>query len=123
MSKYTTKKYIEKKFNDILMDTPTAQAYKLGLAVGLLEAYRSCRTTFGKKTTEEIYRDCLKGNDEFSTIFRTLVELDDKENQSTAERIAEALENSKRSDEKLSDDDRDFLEEFMEFLYKKEKSK
>ena len=35
------------------------------------------------------------------------------------QRVAEILENNKRPDERLSDDDRDFLEDFMEFLNQK----
>ena len=39
----------------------------------------------------------------------------------TVEKIAEILENGRKSDEELSDDDRDLLEDFMEFLNQKQK--
>ena len=44
-----------------------------------------------------------------------------KENTSKAEKIAEKLENGRKPDEELSDDDRDLLEDFMEFLNQKQK--
>ena len=120
MSKYSAQKYINKKFNDIMMDTNVMKAYHLGLAVGYFEAYKNAKITLGEEKMREIYSD-MNGDDDFTKTFRTLVELDNKENSSTAERIAEVLENNKRPDIKLSDDDRDFLEDFMEFLNQKEK--
>ena len=38
-----------------------------------------------------------------------------------AEKIAEMLENGRKPDEELSDNDRDLLEDFMEFLNQKQK--
>ena len=37
MSQYKVNDYINKKWNDIYKDTPTAKAYNLGIAVGFLE--------------------------------------------------------------------------------------
>ena len=118
MSRYSTRKYIDKKFNDIFMDTNVMKAYNLGLAVGYFEAYKNAKITLGKEKMREIYSG-LNGDDDFTKTFRTLIELDNKENSSTAEKIAEVLENNKKPDVELSDDDRDFLEDFMEFLHQK----
>lgn len=118
MSKYSTQKYIDKKFNDIFMDTNVMKAYNLGLAVGYYQAYRNAKITLGEEKMKEIYSS-INGDDYFSKTFRTLIELDSQENSSTAEKFAEVLENNKRPDVKLSDDDRDFLEDFMEFLNQK----
>ena len=63
----------------------------------------------------------LNGDDDFTKTLRTLIELDNKENTSTAEKIAEMLENGRKPDEELSDDDRDLLEDFMEFINQKHK--
>ena len=40
MSRYSTQKYIDKKFNDIFMDTNVMKAYNLGSAVGYYQAYK-----------------------------------------------------------------------------------
>lgn len=123
MSKYSVKKYMDKKWNDILMNTNVMKAYNLGIATGTLEAYRSCRDCFGKETADKIYSECMKGDGEFNKIFRTLVELDNQEHLTTAERIAEKLEECKKPDKELSDDDMAFIEKFMEFLYQKQQKK
>ena len=52
----------------------------------------------------------------------SLAELEDEENVTKAEIIAEKLDNAKRqesSDKNLSNDDVALLEEFMEFLHRK----
>ena len=118
MSKYSVQKYIDKKFNDIIMDTNVIKAYNLGMAVGYYQAYKNAKISLGEETMRELWSG-LSGDDEFTKTYRTLIELDNQENTSTAERIAEVLENNKRADKQLSDDDRDFLEDFMEFLNQK----
>ena len=50
-----SKQEFDKKFNDIFMDTNVMKAYNLGIAVGLLEAYRSCKAGLGEEKTKEIY--------------------------------------------------------------------
>ena len=120
MSKYSVQKYIDKKFNDIIMDTNVIKAYNLGIAVGYYQAYKTAKTSLGEETMRELWSG-LSGEDDFTKTFRTLIELDGQENVSTAERIAEVLENNKRPDRQLSDDDRDFLEDFMEFLNQKKR--
>lgn len=119
MSRYSTRKYIDKKFNDIIMDTNVIKAYNLGMAVGYYQAYKTAKISLGEETMRELWCG-LSGDDEFTKTFRTLIELDNQNNTSTAERIAEVLEN-KRPDRQLSDDDRDFLEDFMEFLNQKKR--
>ena len=120
MSKYSVQKYIDKKFNDIMMDTNVMKAYHLGLAVGYFEAYKNAKITLGEDKMRELWSG-LSGDDEFTKTYRTLIELDNQESTSTAERIAEVLENNKRPDKHLSDNDRDFLEDFMEFLNQKKR--
>lgn len=120
MSKYSVQKYIDKKFNDIIMDTTAMKAYNLGLAVGYYQAYKHAKISLGEETMRELWSG-LSGDDDFTKTYRTLIELDNKENVSTAERIAEVLENNKKPDTVLTDDDRDFLEDFMKFLNQKEK--
>ena len=73
MSKYKVQDHINKKYNDIYKDTPTARAYSLGMAVGLLECYKLIKTELGQKEANRIYQSILDGKEEFNTIFRTLV--------------------------------------------------
>ena len=120
MSKYSVQKYIDKKFNDVLMDTTVMKAYNLGLAVGYYQAYKNAKISLGEEVMKEMWSG-LSGDDDFIKTYRTLIELDNKENVSTAERIAEVLENNKKPDTVLTDDDRNFLEDFMKFLNQKEK--
>ena len=120
LSRYSIQKYIDKKWEDISKDIPTVKAYNLGLAVGYFQAYKNAKISLGEETMKEIWSG-LSGNDDFTKTLRTLIELDNKENTSTAEKIAEMLENGRKSDEELSDDDRDLLEDFMEFLNQKQK--
>ena len=120
MSRYSIQKYIDKKWKDISKDIPTVKAYNLGLAVGYFQAYKNAKISLGEETMREIWNG-LNGDDDLTKTLRTLIELDNKENISTAEKIAEMLENSRKPDEELSDDDRDLLEDFMEFLNQKQK--
>ena len=120
LSRYSIQKYIDKKWKDISKDIPTVKAYNLGLAVGYFQAYKNAKISLGEETMKEIWSG-LSADDDFTKTLRTLIELDNKENTSTAEKIAEMLENCRKTDEELSDDDRDLLEDFMEFLNQKQK--
>ena len=120
LSRYSIQKYIDKKWKDISKDIPTIKAYNLGLSVGYFQAYKNAKISLGEEAMIEIWSG-LSGNDDFTKTLRTLIELDNKENTSKAEKIAEMLENGRKSDEELSDDDRDLLEDFMEFLNQKQK--
>lgn len=119
MSRYSIQKYIDKKWKDISRDIPTVKAYNLGLAVGYFQAYKTAKISLGEEKMREIWS--WISDDDFTKTLRTLIELDNKENTSTAEKIAEMLENGRKTDEELSDDDRDLLEDFMEFLDQKQR--
>ena len=120
LSRYSIQKYIDKKWKDISKDIPTVKAYNLGLSVGYFQAYKNAKISLGEETMKEIWSG-LSADDDFTKTLRTLIELDNKENTSKAEKIAEMLESGRKSDEELSDDDRDLLEDFMEFLNQKQK--
>ena len=120
MSRYSIQKYIDKKWKDISKDIPTDKAYNLGLAVGYFQAYKNAKISLGEEKMREIWGG-LSGDDDFTKTLRTLIELHNKENTSKAEKIAEILENGRKPDKELSDDDRDLLEDFMEFLNQKQK--
>ena len=120
MSKYSAESYIRKKLDNIYQETTTCKSYQLGLAVGMWYAYRYIKLCINKETTDKCFGN-LSGNDEYTTILRTLIELDNKEVVSKAEKLLEKYEEIKKPEEKMSDEDKDLLEEFMEFLYKKRK--
>ena len=120
MSKYSAEKYISKKLDDIYKETATCKSYQLGLAVGMWYAYKYIKVCLDKETADKCFNN-LDGNHEYTTILRTLIELDNKETISKTEKILERYEEVRKPEEKLSDEDKDLLEEFMEFLYKKEK--
>lgn len=119
MSEVSVQKYIEKKFNDINKDTPTMKAYNLGVAVGMHQAYKYFNLGLGEEMADRCFSN-LNENDEYTTILRTLIELDKKESVTFAERMFEHYEQYKKPNIIMSDDHRELLEEFMEFLYKKE---
>ena len=121
MSKYSAENYIRKKLDNIYQETATCKSYQLGLAVGMWYAYRYIKACLDKETADKCFSN-LNGEDEYTTILRTLIELDNKEAVSKAEKFLEKYEETRKPEEKLSDEDKDLLEEFMEFLYKKEKA-
>lgn len=120
MSNYSVQKYIQKKFDDIYKETTAKKAYDLGLAVGMYHAYTYIKTGLSKELADKCFSN-LDKNNEYTTILRTLIELDNKESVTRAEKILEQYEKLKKPNVIMSDKDRDLLEEFMEFLYKKEK--
>lgn len=120
MSDYSVRRYIEKKFDDIYKETTTKKAYDLGLAVGIYYGYTYIKSGLGKELADKCFSN-LNDNDEYTKILRTLIELDNKENVTKAEKMLERYEYLRKPEKKISDEDRDLLEEFMEFLYKKEK--
>ena len=101
MSEYKVKNYINKKWNDIYKDTPTARAYSLGVAVGILECYKLMESTFGQEEADKIYRSILDGKEEFNTIFRTLVGLYNDDTNSKVDSIIEAFEQTLRCPHKM----------------------
>ena len=120
MSKYSAESYIRKKLDNIYQETTTCKSYQLGLAVGMWYAYRYVKAGLGEEMVDKCFSN-LSENDEYTTILRTLIELDNKEVVSKAEKLLEKYEEIKKPEEKMSDEDKDLLEEFMEFLYKKRK--
>lgn len=120
MSEYKVNDYIKKKFNDIYQKEPTVQAYNLGVAVGMLEVYKEYKREFGEEAANKIYKHVLDGTEEFSVTFRTMVGLYNEETNSKVEKLIENLEKYKKPRKEMSDEDRCLIEEFLEFLYKKE---
>lgn len=119
MSRYSAESYIRKKLDDIYKETATCKSYQLGLAVGMWYAYRYIKVCLDKETADKCFGN-LSGNDEYTIILRTLIELDNKESVSKAEKLLEKYEEVRESEIKISDQDEDLLERFMEFLYKTE---
>lgn len=120
MSDYSVQKYIEKKLDDIYKETTTNKAFNIGMAVGMYQAYKYCKIGFGKESADKCFAD-LNKNDEYTITLRTLIELDNKESVTSAEKILEQYEELKKPNVIMSDEQREILEEFMEFLYKKER--
>lgn len=121
MSNYKVRDYINKKLNDIAQDTPTMKAYNLGFAVGLLETYKSFVTQFGEVEANKVYDVLLNGSEEFNIMFRTMVGLYNEETNSKVDSLIEKMENLKQPDKTMTDEHRDLIEEFLEFLYEKAK--
>lgn len=120
MSKYKVNDYINKKFLDIYQKEPTLQAYNLGVAVGLLECYKDLKYLMGVEYANKYFDRALNGTEEFNTIFRTLVELYNEETNSKVDKLIENIEKYKKHDKEISDEDRDLIEEFLEYLYEKD---
>ncbi len=118
MSDYSVQKYIQKKFDDIYQETPTMKAYNLGLAVGIYHGYTYIKSGLGKELADKCFSD-LNSNDEYTKTLRTLIGLDNKENVTKAEKMLEEFEHMRKPEKKMSDEDRELFEEFMEFIYKK----
>ena len=123
MSQYKVNDYINKKWNDIYKDTPTAKAYNLGIAVGLLEYYKQVKAQIGQEKANEVCESILNGKEEFNTIFRTLVGLYNDDTHSKVDSIIEAFEKTKKPDQEMTDEHRDLIEEFLEFLHNKKDNK
>lgn len=120
MSEYSVRKYIEKKIDDIYKDTPITKAYDLGVAVGMYQAYKYLKLGLGKDVADKCFSN-LSENDNYTTVLRTLIKLDEKESVSLAEKMLEHYKQIKKPNVIMSDEHRELLEEFMEFLYKREK--
>ena len=121
MSKYSADKYLQKKYDELFSESSFGRAYQLGYAKGILSSYRSAKAMLGKKTAKNIWSG-LDGDDYITTVVRTAIELDEKENATKAEVIAEKLHNAKQredSSSQMSNDDIALLEELMEILHKK----
>ena len=119
MSTYKVNDYINKKWNDIYKDTPTAKAFNLGIAVGLLECYKEIKLQIGTEDANKAYKNIFDGTEEFNIIFRTLVGLYNEETNSKVESIIEAFESYKKPKKEMTDEHKDLIEEFLEYLHRK----
>ena len=119
MSEYKVKDYLNKKWNDIAKDTPTVKAYSLGCAVGLLECYKEIKHQLGQEKANDIYENILNGTEEFNTMFRTMVGLYNDDTKSKVESMIEVFEKYKKPEQTMTDEHRDLIEEFLEFLHNK----
>lgn len=122
MSKYKVNNYIAKKWEDISKETPMYKAYELGIAQGMAWSYENLKTTTDKETADKVWCSYLDGTDELCTIFRTIVNLSNDDTNSKIERLMERLSETKKPEKAMSDDDRDMIEEFLEYLQHKNES-
>lgn len=123
MSKYKVSNYIAKKWEDISKETPMYKAYELGIAQGMAWSYENLKSATDKETADKIWRNYLDGTDELCTIFRTIVNLSNDDTNSKIERLMERLSETKKPEKIMSDDDRDMIEEFLEYLQHKNENK
>lgn len=119
MSMYKVNEYINKKWSDIYKDTPTAKAYTLGIAVGLLECYKEIKLQIGTEEANRVYKNVFDGTEEFNVIFRTLVGLYNDNTNSKVTSMIEAFESYKKPNREMTDEHRNLIEEFLEFLHRK----
>ena len=119
MSTYKVSDYINEKFNDITRDLPVIKAYNLGISVGLLECYKDFKRRYGIEEADSAFKESLSGEDEFNTIFRTLVGLFNEETNSKTENVISRIDELKKPGVAMTDDDRDLIEEFLRFLHNK----
>lgn len=123
MSKYKVSNYIAKKWEDISKETPMYKAYELGIAQGMAWSYENLKTATDKETADKVWCNYLDGTDELCTIFRTIVNLSNDDTNSKIERLMERLSETKKPEKVMSDDDRDMIEEFLEYLQHKNENK
>lgn len=123
MSKYKVSNYIAKKWEDISKETPMYKAYELGIAQGMAWSYENLKSATDKKTADKIWRNYLDGTDELCIIFRTIVNLSNDDINSKIEKLMERLSETKKPEKIMSDDDRDMIEEFLEYLQHKNENK
>ena len=121
MSEYTVNNYINKKFMDIYQKEPTVQAYNLGIAVGILEVYKEYKKELGEEAANKCFKNILDGTEEFNVTFRTMVGLYNKETNSKTQKLIEIIQAHKdnRKPCVMTNEDRDMLEELLEFAYRK----
>ena len=123
MSKYKVSNYIAKKWEDISKETPMYKAYELGIAQGMAWSYENLKSATDKETADKIWRNYLDGTDELCIIFRTIVNLSNDDTNSKIEKLMERLSETKKPEKVMSDDDRDMIEEFLEYLQHKNENK
>lgn len=117
MSEYKLNDYIMKKVNDINQKESTTQAYKLGVALGMLEAYKECKMWYGEEATNKIFKRILCGNEEFNNTFRTMVVLYNKETNLKTQKLVKMIQTHKDDCKPyvFTDEDIEILNELLEF--------
>ena len=123
MSKYKVSYYIAKKWEDISKETLMYKAYELGIAQGMAWSYENLKSATDKEIADKIWRNYLDGTDELSIIYRTIVNLSNDDTNSKIEKLMERLSETKKPEKVMSDDDRDMIEEFLEYLQHKNEYK
>lgn len=106
-------KYIGKKWEEISKDTVECRAYNLGLAVGVYQLYEYIKQADGQ-TYADLLVDKLSNDSETYAILKELILLSNKEVQTKAEKITEALYEHKRNKR----DDSELIMEIMKVLDK-----
>lgn len=106
-------KYIGKKWEEISKDTVKCRAYNLGLAVGHYQLYEYIKQAEGQ-TYADLLVDKLSNDSETYAILKELILLSNKEVQTKAEKITEALYEHKRNKR----DDSELIMEIMKVLDK-----
>lgn len=94
MSKSMVSKYISKKFDEISKDTTEYKAYNLGLAVAYYQFYDFYKNHLGKEDADIFMKNFIGGgraNESYGIILNDLIELNEKEPETTAEKIAEEM--------------------------------
>ena len=109
-------KYIGKKWEEISKDTVECRAYNLGLAVGHYQLYEYIKQAKGQ-TYADLLVDMIdkpSNDSEAYVILKELILLSNKEVQTKAEKIIEALYEHKRNKR----DDSELIMEIMKVLDK-----
>lgn len=120
ISTYSVDKYISKKQEDITKDIPAIKMYQLGIAVGMHQCYKAIEKMDSQETADKCFKH-LDSEDEYTTIFRTLIGLEHEEYKSKVEEFVDKIHHVKEKDIVMSDEDRDLLESVIECLHKKNK--
>lgn len=96
---------------------------ELGIAQGMAWSYENLKSATDKEIADKIWRNYLDGTDELCIIFRTIVNLSNDDTNSKIEKLMERLSETKKPEKVMSDDDRDMIEEFLEYLQHKNENK
>lgn len=118
MSQYKVDQYIQKKLNDIIKSTSVYKAYNLGIAQGFAWSYEGLKTCCGREVADK-WAEQFNYDDEISTITRTIIGLSNDDTNEKTERLIKKLKEFKSPDSLMSDEDRDMIEGFLEYLQKK----
>lgn len=84
-------KYISKIFNEIYCDSNEYKAYNLGLAVAYSHSYEYVKHSVGQKTADKIVKDLTKSKEPYCEMLSKIIELENKEPETKAEKFAEEI--------------------------------